>query len=144
MRTCNTRFGGIPVDLENIFDHVFGDIKSRTKSSGNWVPVVDVVESESGFEVLLELPGVSTGDVTIEMQDNELVIRGEKKLAELVESEQRIRQESRHGEFERRFEFQSQVDGDGVTAGYAHGVLKVTVPKSEKVLPRKIEIATVE
>ena len=142
MRNCNTRFGRLPVDLENLFDHMFGETRTGTSPSGKWVPSVDIVESEVGFDVLLELPGVSADEVSIELQDNELVIRGARNVAELAEGETWVRRESRSGEFERRFEFQSQVEPDGVTAKYENGLLSVNVPKSAKVLPRKIEIAT--
>ena len=138
---CN-RLNDFQVDIENLFDHFFGN--QQTASSFKLVPPANVTESETGYSLVMELPGVSATDVSIEMKENLLVISGNKTVAEPGEGERIAKSERRGGEFARKFEFASQVDADAITADFNHGLLTISLPKSEKVLPRKIEIRTNE
>ena len=138
------RLGDFQVDIENLFDHFLG--KPLGKQAGDspfkQVPPADVIESETGYSLVMELPGVSAEDVSIEMKENQLEIRGNKVVADVGESDRLVKSERRGGEFVRRFEFSSQVDADAISAEFKDGLLTINLPKSEKVLPRKIQIKT--
>lgn len=136
---CN-RLGDFQVDIENLFDHFFGN--QQPSSSTKLVPPANVVESETGYSLVMELPGVSPESVSIEMKDNRLEIGGNKTVAKAAEGERVAKSERRGGEFRRQFEFATQIDADAITADFKDGLLTITLPKSEKVLPRKIEIRT--
>ena len=136
---CN-RLGDFQVDIENLFDHFFGNQQSA--SPLKLVPPANVIESETGYSLVMELPGVSASDVSIEMKENRLEVRGEKKIPETGESERLAKSERRGGDFVRKFEFASQIDADAISAEFKDGLLTISLPKSEKVLPRKIEIKT--
>jgi len=143
--TSNTnRLGDFPIDIENIFDHFFGNPQGKQQSASPFklVPPANVVESETGYSLVMELPGVAAEDVSIEMKENRLEISGEKKVAEVGESERLAKSERRDGNFLRKFEFPSQVDADAITAEFKDGLLTISLPKSDKVLPRKIQIRT--
>ena len=90
--------------------------------------------------MVIELPGVSATDVSIEMEDDRLVVSGEKKIDELAEGFTSLRDERRKGKFSKSFEFSKQINPDAIQAEFKNGLLNVVLPKSEKVLPRKIEI----
>lgn len=136
---CN-RLGDFQVDIENLFDHFFGN--QQVSPSGKLVPPTDVVESETGFRLVMELAGVSSDDVSIEMKENRLEISGHKNVAEVEEGTRIAKAERRSGEFSRKFEFASQIDADQISAEFADGLLVIDLPKSDKVLPRKIQIKT--
>lgn len=105
-------------------------------------PSADVTESKDDLRVMLELPGLRPEDIELNLEDNVLTISGEKK-EEREEEGQDNRwhlSERRYGRFSRSFVLPNQVEQDRVQASFENGVLSVTIPKSEKAKPRRIEI----
>jgi HSP20 family protein len=138
---------GFPQEIDNLLEHLFGhkSKSGQTCQTGKpnqktFSPRTNIVEREKEFVVTLELPGVEVADVTVEATDEKLRIAGEKRFGFDAESDKLHRRERATGKFERSFEFPTQVDFDLINAEFKLGVLSVSVPKSEKVLPRKIEI----
>ncbi|QEG20863.1 Hsp20/alpha crystallin family protein [Mariniblastus fucicola] len=138
--TNNNRLGDLQVDFENLFDHFFGN--QQTSQGCKLIPPANVTESDTGFSLVMELPGVSADDVSIEMKENLLVVHGKKVVDKPGEGQRLAKSERRGGAFARKFEFASQIDADGISAEFKDGLLSIELPKSEKVLPRKIEIRT--
>lgn len=106
---------------------------------GAWVPPVDVCETENEVIVAVELPGVKKDDVTIELTDDVLTIRG-KREREQREGETCHIIERAYGEFERRFSLGVPIDRERVEAVFKDGVLTIRLPKAEEVRPRRVEI----
>lgn len=129
----------LPQEIDNLLDQWFGN-KSRPAGPGKFCPRTNVVENEKAFVVLMELPGVKVSEVAVEASDDKLKISGDKNIELDNESDKLHCSERITGKFERSFEFPTQVDFDQIKADFMHGVLSVTVPKSDKVLPRKIQI----
>jgi HSP20 family protein len=102
---------------------------------------MDLVEAEDHFVLKADLPGLSEGDVNIEVQDGTLTISGERH----AESEQQergwYRIERAFGSFNRSLTLPDGVDPDRIEASFAYGVLEVRIPKPEERKPRRIEIA---
>lgn len=138
----SNRLGDFQVDIENLFDHFFGNQQTAATSQLKLIPPANVTESETGYRLVMELPGVSADDVSIEMKENRLVISGTKIVAQAGEGERLAKSERRCGEFSRKFEFASLVDADAISAEFKDGLLSIDLPKSEKVLARKIQIKT--
>ncbi len=107
---------------------------------GNWVPPVDVREDQNAVHVLAELPGINPEDIKIQLENNVLTIRGEKTQQTRTEGERVQRYERVYGSFERSFTVPSTVEPDKISATSDHGVLTVTLPKSEKAKPRAISV----
>ena len=109
-----------------------------------WAPLADLSETDDAYVVKAELPGVNKDQVSIELQDRELVISGEipGPESEPGDGDGRRRHHSsrRTGRFELRTYLPGDVNADAITAQLSDGVLSVTVPKSEAAKPRKIEI----
>lgn len=145
---CNNRvstpFGDFQIDVDNLFDQVFGDRTKSPETTTDWTPRVSISESESAYGFIMELPGVDPSSVSIEMKDSQLEISGEKTLAELGEGVKSLREERYRGKFLRRFEFAQQVNSDAISAEYKNGLLTIELPKAESVLPRKIEITVAD
>ena len=131
-----------PQEIENVLEQWFG--KAGGDCQKPFCPRTNIVERDQAFVISMEIPGVDVSDVSVEAVDEKLTISGKKSVAFETESEKLHRSERIAGEFERVFEFPVQVDFDKITAHVKHGVLWVTVPKSEKVMPRQIQIDVTE
>ena len=106
------------------------------------VPTMDVAETDKDIEITAELPGLEEKDVQINVADNVLTIRGEKK-AEKEEKEKNYRLVERsYGSFERSLELPKGVNLDAIKATIDKGVLKVTVPKPAPAQVKKVEVKT--
>jgi HSP20 family protein len=122
--------------LEQTFSG-FGWSPQLTEKAG-WSPLVDLEETDDAFVVEAELPGVKREDVNLELVGHELSITGEIKEPERKGTLRR--QSRRTGRFAYRVSLPSHVDPEKVDAKLDGGVLKVTVPKSERAQRRRIEI----
>jgi HSP20 family protein len=106
-----------------------------------WLPPVDIYETEDAFVLEAELPGFTTEDLDIELVENRLTLRGERKAPSEVKEEQYRRHERAYGRFERSFLLPAVIDRDKVTAEMHHGVLTLRLAKSDLAKPKRIPIA---
>ena len=119
-------------------DRLFSERPSRKY---NWSPSVDTHEAKEAFVVTMELPDVSSEDVSIRLDDDTLTISGEKKeVFDKSESKGRYHFERSFGSFARSFRLPKAVDAEAINASYKEGVLTVTLPKSETSLPKEISV----
>jgi len=106
----------------------------------NMVPTMDVAETDKEIEITAELPGLEEKDVQINLSDNVLTVRGEKK-AEKEQKDKNYRLVERsYGSFERSLELPEGVNPDAIKATIDKGVLKVVVPKPAPAQAKKIEV----
>ena len=107
-----------------------------------WSPVTDVREDENGLNVSVELPGLSTDDVSVSVENGILSISGEKKQVTEEEDSEGIRHlaERRYGNFERTFRLPRGVDSEKVKAKFNNGLLNIDIPKSEAAKKKQVEI----
>jgi HSP20 family protein len=108
-----------------------------------WVPALDVAERGDAYVVNAELPGVSPDQVEVRFEQNVLTIRGTKPASFDVTADGEVRvfaAERVSGSFERSVRLPEYVDVDRIDAGFAHGLLTITVPKAQAAQPRKIDI----
>src|SRR3954452_19674854 len=101
---------------------------------------LDVSETEDAFVVRASLPGVKPDDVQITVHGDTLTIRGESKVEEEKKGEQWHLRERRYGAFQRALSLSAPVNADQAQANFEHGVLTLTLPKSEAAKPRQIKI----
>ncbi len=101
---------------------------------------LDIVESETGYEVTLDLPGIASDQVELEYRENRLWISGERAAVAREEGKKYHRLERGVGKFKRVIGLPEDVDADRIEAKYEHGVLSVLVPKAETTRPKKITI----
>ena len=108
--------------------------------STGWTPSVDINETKDAYVVKGELPGVDKDNVDISIEDNLLVIRGEKKVESDSDDDKYHRKECVYGSFERSFSLPKQVDVNKVEASFNNGVLKLNIPKAEEAKPKQIQV----
>lgn len=135
-------------DLRSLQDEVnrlFSTNLSRNFSDegiarGAWNPSVDIFENKEQIVLEAELPGMSREDFDLSVENNVLTLRGERRFEKKEESDNYHRVERSYGSFSRSFTLPQTVSGEGATAEYHNGVLRVTLPKREEVKARRIEI----
>ena len=114
--------------------------KCVVTGKGNWYfPLSDIYETPDNFGILIDMPGVSPENITIDMHDNELVINGEVSHEEYID-EKVIYSEYNIGHYHRHFIISEAINRDKIEAKMSDGVLSLVLPKSEHVKPRKIEV----
>jgi HSP20 family protein len=107
---------------------------------GTWAPSVDIFEHDDNLVIRAELPGVERDDIDISVENNTLVLRGERKREKELKEENAYRLERVFGVFTRSFSLPKTVDPQGIAASYKNGVLEIRLPKAEAAKPRKVEI----
>jgi HSP20 family protein len=101
---------------------------------------LDVRETETEFVVKGSLPGIKPEDVQITVHGDTVTIRGETKAEEEKKGQTWHLRERRHGTFQRSVSLATPIDSDKAHAKFEHGVLTLTVPKSEKARPKQIKV----
>lgn len=127
----------------NIFDQFFGDAYRGSALDSELAPHFEITEKADAYEVVAELPGLAEENISIVVDEDILTVRGEKKAEEEGQEKSYILSERRYGSFERRFKLPETVTQEAISAGYANGVLTLTLPKkpeAKKPEPRKISI----
>ena len=133
-----------PNEMGRFFGDLFAPHEGETDTEEtSWMPTVDISETENGYEIRAELPGVSEDDVNVSVTDNVLTVKGEKRQEAETEGKNYHRVERRYGSFQRRFSLPSEVETDDIKAEFSDGVLRLSIPKPEAVKPTEIPITTV-
>ena len=109
-------------------------------SAGTFVPPVDVYEDEHNLVVKLEIPGVNEDDLDVQVENNTLTVKGERKFEKEEKEENFHRIERRYGSFLRTFRLPNTIDTDKVEAHYDKGILKVSLAKREEAKPKQIKV----
>ena len=135
------------MSLQREVDRLFDDFTRgfpafSSAGAAELLPSVDVTETDKQIEITAELPGLEEKDVQVNVADNVLTIRGEKK-AEKEEKDKTFRLVERsYGSFVRSLELPEGVNADAIKASIDKGVLKVTVPKPAPAQVKKIDVKT--
>ena len=128
--------------IDSVFDDLFpafnGCVRESGEKDGFRLPVTNVHETEKEFLLTMEMPGVDKKDVHVEVENDQIIITGEK--AEKTETEGLLRREIRSEKFRRSFVLDSAIDRDTIKAKLDNGMLKVTLPKKAESVGRKIDI----
>lgn len=108
-------------------------LPTATKPTESFVPAADVLETESGFELQVALPGVAKENVTINFQEGQLVVSGQRQVPAATEGGPKFRRsETGYGSFSRSFRLPDTVDATAIDAQLQDGILRVTLPLDVK------------
>lgn len=129
----NTANDFVPTSFSHLIDRFFNDSLSRSGGAVySFVPKVDIFETDKAYEVQLSIPGVNKEDFKIDVDDNQLVISGERKLSKERKENNLYVVQSEYGHFSRAFRLPEDVDASKISAAYTNGILNLTLPKDEK------------
>lgn len=131
--------------LQERINRLFEDAFPRTTEREEdmvcaWRPMVDIYETEAGIVIQADLPGVEKEHVSVEVKDNILTIRGERRDDSAAEDENYYRRERRCGTFQRSFTLRSVITPDLIKASFKNGVLKIEIPKPEEEKPKQVTV----
>ena len=133
-------------EMDRLFDDFLAPAEPRSFAAAGtqgavW-PSLDVDETDQAYMVTAELPGIDQKDIELDLSDNALTLRGEKRSERKEEEGGRRYSERSYGRFERTIPFAQEIDADKVEASCENGLLKITLPKNARARDksRRIEI----
>ena len=109
-------------------------------TSGTLVPPVDIYEDENHITLKVEIPGMNEKDLDIKLENNTLIVSGERKFEQEQKEENFHRIERRYGSFSRSFTLPNTVDSENVHASYDNGVLSIKLAKRAEAKPKQIKV----
>jgi HSP20 family protein len=132
-------FAALRQEMEDLLARMWGD-HDGVSWSGDFSPSLDLAETENAYEIRLDVPGLESKDIDIEVSGNIVTIRGERKEEKEEKGKSFHRVERRHGAFARTLTLPRNVNGDEAAAAYVNGVLTITLPKREDAAPKKVTV----
>ncbi|TKS59902.1 MAG: heat-shock protein Hsp20 [Nitrospira sp.] len=135
-------------DMSERLNRVFTRPASRTGGKehlivADWVPTVDISETDGEYLIKAELPDVKKEDVKVTVEDGVLTLQGERLREKEEKGKKYHRVERSYGSFLRSFTLPESVDESGVKAEYKDGLLNLHLPKTEKVKPKAIDVKVI-
>lgn len=130
--------------LQDRMNRLFEDTTQRRGQSGgddeferaDWTPTADIYETETGFLIALDLPGIKRDALEIDIDDNRLIVKG----VRVVDETKTRRSERPRGKFLRAFAVPASVEQEKIGAEYKDGVLQIRLPKRAEQKAQKIEV----
>ncbi len=131
--------------LQDEFNKFFEDqlakrVGSEELASSSWIPPVDIYEDENNIVIKADLPGMDQKDIEVKVENNTLIIKGEKKFEDEEKKDNYHRIERFYGTFQRAFTLPDTVDVEKIKAAYKNGVLEITIPKKPETKPKQIKV----
>ncbi len=131
---------------DSIFDDLFNELYSLqtsflSKSGMDLSPRIDISKTDNEYKIEAELPGVQQKEIDVKIDNNILTIKGKKEdIKEEKEKNYHLR-ERYYGAFQRSISLPNNIEPEKIKASFENGVLNISVPKSDKRTPKKIEIS---
>ena len=128
--------------INRLFDDAFPRARGMDEDVAQcaWRPAVDIYETEEAIVFKAELPGINKEDVSVEVKDNVLTIKGERAEEKAVNDENYFRRERCFGVFSRSFNLQQTVAPENIKAKFKNGILEVTIPKPIQEKPKQVSV----
>lgn len=122
--------------MDNLFEDFFSNFQNMSFwpmpfEKSDFLPRIDVSESEKEIHVTAELPGMTDKDIEITLENNVLMVKGEKKQEEERKERNYYHVERRYGSFYRSIPIPAEVDTEKIDASFKNGVLNIVVPKKD-------------
>jgi len=134
------------ISLQERMNRLFEQTLDRSRGeregmvAATWAPAVDIYETPDSIVLQAELPGLSKEDIDIQVRDNVLTLKGERRSEKEVKEGNYLRVERAYGGFQRAFTLPAAVQADKIRAVFKDGVLDVSIPKVEEAKPKQIKI----
>ena len=119
----------LPQEVDRLFDEIIHRPWGGRQPLVEWNPQLDLYETANAFILEADLPGVKEPDVSVSVENNELVLKGRRTFERLRSEENFYCRERQSGQFVRRLRLPTSVDQNEIRATFRDGVLSVTLPK---------------
>lgn len=126
-------------EIERLIDEFFSPIVEES-SFKHFFPTLDIIEDEKNLVIKLDVPGMTQKDISVEIHDDQLIVKGERKVEEEVKKKNVLISERRYGSFTRRIRIPDYVDPEKTQAKIKEGVLTITIPKKEEAREKKVTV----
>jgi HSP20 family protein len=126
--------------MTRVFDETLSRLWKEEVPRGVWSPLVDIVERENEVVLKIDLSEMNQNEIDIKVEENTLIIQGERRFVKEVSEENYIQVERPYGNFQRTFAIPRMIDREGIKASYKEGVLRVVLPKKKEVHPKQISV----
>jgi len=126
--------------MTRLFDETLSRIWKEEVPRGVWSPPVDIMERGNEVILKIDLPEMSQSDIDIKVEENTLIIQGERKVLKETSDTNYLQIERPYGTFQRTFAIPRGIDLEGIKAGYKDGVLRVVLPKKEEMPKKQIPV----
>lgn len=131
--------------LQNRLNSLMRDFNRGTEdeslASSAFVPPVDIYEDANHIVLKLEAPGMKLDDFDIQLENQTLTVRGERRFEKETKEENYHRVERRYGSFARGFSLPNTIDSESVKAHYQDGVLVIELGKRAEAKPKQIKVS---
>lgn len=131
--------------FSDLIDELFQDSMNRNPLREGFNPAVDIVEKDRSFELHVTLPGMKKDEISITLEDNRLVISGERKYQHEEKSDEGAkvryhRIESGYGMFNRSFTLSNEIKRDSIQASFDNGILTIILEKTDEGISKTIQV----
>jgi len=126
--------------MNQLFEQAITSNSNELANTRTWAPAVDIEETADEVVMHVELPGINPENVSVQINNGVLTIRGERHAQKRENSKQFIRVERTYGSFFRSFTLGVTVEQEKIHANYHDGILDVVLPKAEEAKPKQIEV----
>ncbi|MDJ0818257.1 MAG: Hsp20/alpha crystallin family protein [Desulfobacterales bacterium] len=128
--------------INRIFDESFGQPRKTDDDlpKNTWRPAVDIYEAENGVVLAVELPGVKKEDVSVEVKDDVLTLKGERPANPDISEDSYYRRERFFGPFKRSFSLHQNIQPDLIKATFKDGVLQIEIPRPMREQPKQVTV----
>lgn len=139
-------FRGV-TELQDRINRIFDETFTRPRDFDEelaacaWTPAVDIFEVGDGIVLVAELPGVEKGDVSVEVKDNILTLKGDRKAVENIADADYYRRERCFGTFKRSFTLVDRIEPNLIKAAFKDGILKIEIPRLAEERPKQITVS---
>jgi HSP20 family protein len=123
--------------IHQVVDDFFN---SNHSSNLAFSPAVDIFENENTLHLRVEIPGVKKEDLAVKVENDVLIISGEKRRESDIKNKDHFLNERSYGKFERRFKLNNSLDSESLSAAYNDGVLQISIARKSQSLAREIEV----
>ena len=127
-------------EIGRFWDSFFERRPARAEEEGEFLPALDLSETDNELVVKCEVPGLEPKDIDISLSNGMLTIKGEKKQEREEKKADYHLVERSYGSFTRSIQLPKEVQSDKISASYKNGILKINLPKSEEAKKKEIKI----
>ena len=126
--------------MNRLLDLAWNREAGEELKEGVWQPPVDIYEDEESVVIKAEVPDIDQKDIEVRIEDNTLMLKGERKLDQSIQKENYHRVERYYGPFQRSFSLPATIDQEKIKANCERGVLTIILPKREEKRPKQITV----
>ena len=126
-----------PISFSKFIDQFVNEDYAVNRMTQEFTPIVDIAESDTSFEIQLQLPGVPKEHIDITIERDQIIVSGERNIEKNEEGKKFNSIESHFGTFRRSFTLPENINKDKIKANHNHGILIIEIPKDMKKMIKK-------